>query len=354
MALAGGAVSRSRDVAIEVRLRLRTVGDMSKTNGKVRARAKALPKRSQVKQEDTWDLASLFPGDQEWETAFTLWSTKLTGFAPFRGKLAESAKTLAACLQFDADFDLEAERLGNYAFLKTAEDQGNSDYQRMKGRFQHIATQAAEAASFIRPEIMAIKPTVMAKFLKDEALAPWRLALDQLLRFRPHTLSDKEEQLLAMQGQMSTAAGNIFRQLNDADLKFGMIKNEKGETLELGHSSFSALLHAPKRSVRQQAFHQYYAQFDAHRNTIAAALHGSVQRDVYYAKAKKYPSALEHSLFADNVPVSVYDNLIGSVHKNLPAVYRYYDLRKRKMKLREIHQYDTYVPILSELDSTLR
>jgi oligoendopeptidase F len=171
-----------------------------------------------------------------------------------------------------------------------------------------------------------------------------------MLRYRPHTLGKKEENLLAMQGQMSDASNQAFRQLNDADLKWPAIRNEKGEKVELGHSSFSAFLHSPKRSVRKEAFHAYYAGYEQHKNTIAATLNGSVQRDVYYARARNHPSALESSLFQDRVPMAVYDSLIASVHRNLPALYRYYDLRKRSMKLKDIHHYDTYVPILSDLN----
>jgi oligoendopeptidase F len=314
-------------------------------------KTKALPPRSKVKPADQWDLSSLFRSDAEWEAAFTKWEQQIPGFEKFRGKLGDSAEMLSACLQFDAAVDRAGERLGNYAFLRAAEDQGSSDYQRMKGRFQHAATKAAEASSWLRPEILAIPPKKMAQFLDARELAEWRLALARILRYRPHTLGRKEEHLLAMQGQMSEASNQIFRQLNDADLKWGMVKNERGELVELGHSAFSAFLHSPSRKVRREAFHKYYAQYDAHKNTIAAALNGSVQRDVYYARARGYDSALGSALFADNVPVSVYDNLIGSVHRNLPSVYRYYDLRRRAMKLKDgIHHYDTYVPILTDLD----
>ena len=174
--------------------------------------------------------------------------------------------------------------------------------------------------------------------------------LERLVRYKPHTLSDGEERLLAMQGQMSQTANQTFRQLTDADFKFGMIKNEMGESIELSHSSFSALLHAPKRAVRRAAFHQYYDVFEGHQNTLAATLSGSVQRDVYYAKARGYKSARESALFDDNIPSSVYDNLIAAVRSRTPAIYQYLDLRRRKMRLRDIHLYDTYVPILSELD----
>jgi oligoendopeptidase F len=154
-----------------------------------------------------------------------------------------------------------------------------------------------------------------------------------------------------MQTEMAQAVGQIFRQLNDADLKFGTIKDAEGQQIELSHATFSTLLHCPKRSVRKAAFHQYYQQYVGHRNTLAASLSGSVQRDVYYARVRNHPSALEASLFPDRVPVSVYENLIASVHRHLPVVHRYYDVRRRKMQLQDIHHYDTYVPILAERQS---
>ena len=315
------------------------------------SKIKQLPKRSKVKPQDCWDLSSLFKIDQAWEEAFTAWETEIPKYGEFAGKLGDSADSLAACLKFDNDFDREGERLGTYAFLKTAEDTANSTYQRMMGRYQNAASRAGQAASFIRPEIMAIPPAKMKKFMADPVLADFQLVLERLLRYKPHTLGQSEERLLAMQAEMSEAANQIFRQLNDADLKWGFVKNEKGEQIELSHSSFSSLLHSPKRAVRKNAFHQFYKQYQGHENTLAATLSGSIQRDAYYAKARGYPSAREASLFHDNVPVSVYDSLIESVHRHLPALYRYYELRRRKMKLPEIHHYDTYVPILSEMES---
>jgi oligoendopeptidase F len=316
-----------------------------------KTKAKPLPKRSKVKPQDTWDLGSLFKSDAEWEAAFAKWEKQISGYEKFRGKLGDSAEMLSACLQFDAALDRLAERIGVYAYLKTTEDTANSEYQRMKGRYSAMATKAAEAASFIRPEIMSVPVERMDQFVAAREMAEWRLAMERILRYRPHTLDNKGEQLLAMQGRMSEASNEFFRQLNDADLKWPMMRDEKGQQIELGHSSFSKFLHSPKRSVRRDAFHKYYAQYDAHKNSIAAALNGSVQRDAYYAKARNYPSALEASLFGDNVPVRVYDNLIDSVHRHLPALYRYYEVRRRAMKLKDgIHQYDTYVPILSDLD----
>ena len=310
---------------------------------------KSLPARSAVKVGDTWDLSSLFAGDDDWEKAFQRFEKQVPKFEQHRGKLGHSAKALAACLKFDSELDRLAERLGIYAFLKTTEEQMNSDYQRMLGRFQNVAVRAGEAASFIRPEILAIPKRKLDQFLASKELKHYRLSLERLLRFKKHTLGNKEEQLLAMQGEMAQAAGKAFRQLLDADLKFGNVKDENGQRIELTNSTLGQLMISPKRAVRKTAFHQYYEQFAGHENTLAATLSGSIQKDVYYARVRGYDSALAAALYPDNVPLSVYDNLIGAVRSNLPAVHHYYEVRRRKMKLRDIHHYDTYVPILSEL-----
>ncbi|MGI8978344.1 MAG: oligoendopeptidase F [Pirellulaceae bacterium] len=309
-----------------------------------------LPKRSKVKPGDTWDLSSLCASDEAWEKEFARLDKLIPGFEKFKGKLGEGAKTLAACLKYDNDFERLGEKVGGYVHLKATEDQAESKYQGMVGRFQNLATRASQAASFIRPEILALPKETLDKYLSAKELAPYKLALERIVRYRPFTLSGREEEILAMQGEMAGAAGRAFRQLLDADMKFGTVKNEKKEEVELSNSTFSKLLVSPERSVRKDAFHKYYAQFQGHENTLCATLTGSIHKDVYYAKVRGFKSAVESALFPDNVPQSVYDNLIASVRKNLPAVHRYYDVRRRKMKLRDIHHYDTYVPILSDLE----
>jgi len=307
--------------------------------------------RSRVRKSDSWDLSSLLPSDAAWEKAFARWETRIAGYEKFRGRLADDAGTLAACLKFDLDLDRAGERLGRYAFLKACEDTADSKYQRMQGRWLGAAARAAEAASYIRPEILAIPTARIRKLLAERRLAPYRLLLERLLRYKPHTLGKKEEKLLAMQIEMAEGASRIFDQLNDADLKFPAVKNEKGEWIELSHGTFGTLLHSPKRSVRKTAFVRHYEVYAAHQNTLAATLNASIQRDIYYARARNYPGALEAALFPDRVPAAVYEHLIESVHRHLPALHRYYDLRRRKMRLKEIHGYDTYVPILSDLQT---
>ena len=221
----------------------------------------------------------------------------------FAASWPTSAKTLAACLQFDTEFERAGERLGTYAFLKTAEDTANSDYQRMIGRYRNVASRAGQAASYIRPEIMAIPAKTMDAFLAAKPLAEFRAAARAAAALQAaHARQEAKRSCWPCRAKCPRPSNQIFRQLTDADLKWGTIKNEHGELVELSNASFSSFLQSPERSVRKKAFHQYYTQFAAHENTLAATLAGSIQRDVYYARARNYPSALAASLFHDKVP----------------------------------------------------
>ena len=316
------------------------------------ATVQRVPARSEVDPRDCWDLSSLYPSDAEWEQDLVKFKELIGGFEKFRGQLAQGPQRLAECLQFDMQVDLLSERLGTYVFLKTTEDQANDLYQAMMGRFQNLAVRASQLASYIRPEILSISAQQLASYMVAPELEPFRLVLERIARFKPHTLSDKEESLLAMQGEMAQTAGKIFRQLNDADLKFGFVTDANGQSVELTNSTFSQLLISPDRGVRRAAFHQYYEQFHAHENTLAATLAGSIHTDVYYSKARGYESALAAALFPDNVPQAVYDNLLSTVRSQLPAVHRYLEVRRQKMKLNDLHHYDTYVPILADMEQT--
>ena len=309
-----------------------------------------LPKRSTVKAPDTWDLSTLYSSDAAWEDGFKKLDKMVPGYSKFQGKLGEGAKTLAACLKFDLEFDRLADKVGSYAFLRSAEDQTDNAAQTMVGRYQNLAMRSSQAASYIRPELLSLPDAKLNEYLAAKELQPYKLMLERIVRYKPHTLSAREEEIVAMQGEMAGAAGKAFRQLLDSDLKFGLIKNERGEQVELSNATFGSLLVSPNRNVRKKAFHQYYEQFQGHENTLAATLAGSIHKDVYYSKVRSYKSALEAALFPDKIPTSVYDNLIASVRRNLPAVHKYYDVRRRKMKLKDIHHYDTYVPILSDLE----
>ena len=242
-----------------------------------------------------------------------------------RGKLGDSAETLAECLEFDIEFDRAGERLGTYAFLKTAEDTANSDYQRMNGRYRNAASRAGQAASYIRPGDHGHSRGEDEEVSRRQGTRAASASRSSGCCATSRTRSRKaKKSCWPCRARWPRPPNQVFRQLTDADLKFGTVKNEKGELVELSNSTFSLVpaLAEAARSART-AFHQYYAQFKAHENTLAATLAGSMQRDVYYAKARGYTSALGAALFHDNVPAAVYDNLIAAVHQHLPALYRY-------------------------------
>jgi len=313
------------------------------------ATADRLPTRAEVPVEDTWDLSRLFPDISAWEAAFAEWESMIPGYAPFRGTLGQSVTRLIQCLRFDLTVDRLSDRVGTYAFLKATEDVANGTFQGMKARYMGVAARAAEAASFLRPEILAIPEATMREFLAAPEVAQHKLTLERLIRFKPHTLSEKEERLLALQIESSQTSHNVFDQLLNADLKFGNIEIEPGRTIELSHGAYSVCLENSDRNVRKTAFHQYYAEYTEHVNTLSATLSGSIRQDVFNARARNYASARAASLFPDNVPESVYDNLVTAVRANLPEVHKYYQLRQRAMKLPDIHFYDVYAPILSDI-----
>ncbi len=316
------------------------------------ATTERLPTRPEVAPADTWDLASLYPTDAAWEADFAAWEATIPGYAGHKGKLGASAAALRAGLDFDLGVERAADRLGTYAFLRTTEDVACGPYQGMKARFVGVAAKAAEAGSYFRPEVLAIPEATMTAYLASPDLAPHRLTLDRLQRFKPHTLSEAEERVLALATETGQTAHNVFDQLLDADLKFGTIEVGPGKTIELTHGSYMQCLEHPDRAVRKTAFHQYYAEYTDHANTLAATLAGSVKQDVFTARVRNYPSARAAAMFPDNVPATVYDNLLIAVRNKLPAVHKYYDLRQRAMKLDAVHFYDVYVPILSDIEKT--
>jgi oligoendopeptidase F len=306
-----------------------------------------IPSRNEVPVEDTWDLSSLYKDTAAWERDLKKLGQLQTQYEPFKGTLKQSPQRVAEFLKFDLQVDRLMERVGTYAMLRTTEDQAHDEAKSLYSKYQTTAMKISQAGSFFRPELLALPAAQLKEYLSAECLKPYRLLLDRIIRFKKHTLSQREEELLALQGEMASTASQVFRQLSDADMKFGTVKNERGETVELTNATYSQFLISPKRAVRKNAFHQYYDEFAAHENTLAACLAGSIHTDVFHARARKYSSCLEAALFPDNVPLSVYNNLISTTRLHLPTTYRYLEVRRRKMGLKDIHHYDTYVPMLT-------
>jgi oligoendopeptidase F len=315
--------------------------------------AKKTPLRSEVRPEDTWDLTPLFSSDEAWETEFQALIADYKGIESYRGRVGESAATLRDALEFEKAVDQRIESLNQFVALRTTEDSANSEALAREARFGAAMVQVGEAFSFLAPEIQALDNRAFETFVADPALSEWTLPLRKLRRLKPHTLSAPEERLLALGSAALDGHQETFSQLTNVDMKFGVVRDAKGREVELTQSSFSSLLQQRDRPVREEAFTKFYAEFADHKFTLASAFASSVRADVFRARARNYPSAREAALFRDDVPVSVYDSLIASVRKNLPALHRYYAVRQRALELDEIHQYDTYVPLIEGIESNI-
>ncbi len=307
--------------------------------------------RADLPDSDKWDLTHLFVGADKWAEEFARIQQTYPRLTEWKGHLDESADTVAACLEFEKSLDLKIERVHHYTSLQLAEDAANPDYLARMGQLQNLLTKISEAASFLGPEIQAISDEKFAQFLEDSALSAWRTALKKIRRMKPYVLSEREERLLALGSSALDGYDDTFSQLTDVDMKFGILIDEKGIEKPLTQSSYSSFLVKRDHALRKSAFHQFYEEFQDHQFTLASSLSYSVKADVFRARARNYPSALEASLFRDDVPVAVYDGLISAVRKNLAPLFRYYELRRQVLGLAELHHYDTYVPLVEEIDS---
>jgi len=310
-----------------------------------------IPTRADIPESDKWDLTHLFVDVGKWQEDFAWLQRTYPKLQDWKGRVGESAKALAGALEFEKSLELKIERVYHYASLQLAENSANNEYLARIGQVQNLLTKIGEAGAFVVPEIQAIDDETFAKFIVDPVLAEWRIKLHKIRRMKPHVLSEPEERLLALGNVALSGYDDTFSQLTDVDMKFGLLTDETGRERPLTQSSFSSFLVKRDHELRKRAFHQFYAEFQDHQYTLAASLAYSVKADVFRARARRYSSALEAGLFPDDVPVTVYDGLIESVRANLKPLFRYLELRRRALGLRELHHYDTYVPLVPEIET---
>jgi oligoendopeptidase F len=310
-----------------------------------------IPTRSEIPDSDKWDLTQLFADASKWQEDFAWLQRMYPNLEQWKGRVGESAQALAGVLEFEKALELKMERVHHYASLQLAEDSTNNEYLARMGQVQNLFTKIGEAAAFVVPEILSIDDKKFAEFLADPVLEEWRIKLHKIQRMKPHVLSIAEERLLALGSVALSGYDDTFSQLTDVDMKFGVLIDENGRERPLTQSSFSSFLVKRDPELRKRAFHQFYTEFRDHEYTLAASLAYSVKADVFRARARHYSSALEAALFPDDVPVSVYDGLIQTVRANLKPLFRYFDLRRRALGLRELHFYDTYVPLVREIET---
>ena len=314
-------------------------------------KTKKIPKRSEVDPKNTWATEDLFANDEAWEQAMAELASMPEQMASFRGRLGESGACLLDYFRLSDTYSLKISRAANYAFRKADEDTAVGRYQEMRGKIISLDVAVSSASAFDTPEILAIPDETLERFYRETPdLQLYRRALDKIRARRAHVLSDAEEKLLASAGEMAESPEQIGSMFRDADLKFPEAVDANGEKHQLTQGSYIPMLQSADRVLRKSAFETLYHPFGSFKNTTAACLDAQMKQLIFFARARKYDSALDASLARTEVPVSVYTNLIQTVSDNLPYMYRYVRLRKKLMGLDELHMYDIYTTLVSDAE----
>lgn len=309
-------------------------------------------KRIEQKIEDTWCLEDMFESDDFWEEEFGRLQRMIFQYEDFEGTLGESADRLLEYLKFNDETNLLMERLYVYANMRYHQDMANSMYQEFAARAQKLMVEMSGASAFAEPEILEITTEKINVFFNENPeLETYKRYISEILRGKNHTLDKKTETILAKSRQMANAAENIFSMYNGADIKFPSITTEEGEEIEITHGNFVPLLESTDREVRKAAFEGVYETYGKMRNTLAATFAANLDQANFYAQVRNFSSAREMYLYGSNIPESVYDNLIETVHKNMDKMHKYVSLRKKILDVSELHMYDLYTPIAKAPDT---
>lgn len=311
---------------------------------------KKLPARDEVSTENTWRLEDIFANDDTWEKEFNEVKELIPSIQEYQGKLGDGADELYSALQLQ---DKLLERLGKlytYAHMRYDQDTTNSFYQGLDDRIKNLYSQAGSALAFIVPEILAVDEEKIKGFLNEkEELKLYEHALEEINLQRPHVLSAEQEALLAEAAEVMSSPSNTFGMLNNADLEFPSVKDEDGEEVEITHGRYIRFLESKDRRVREDAFKAVYKTYGSFKNTFASTLSGNIKKDNFNARIRNYDSARHAALAGNNIPESVYENLVNTVNDNLHLLHRYVKLRRKVLGLDKLHMYDLYTPLVKNV-----
>ncbi|MDR1914551.1 MAG: oligoendopeptidase F, partial [Clostridiales bacterium] len=314
--------------------------------------ADAVKKRGEIDIAYKWHINDLMASDEIWKSQAQNLKDEMGSFSDYKNNFTDSAVSLLACLNERNRLSHILENLYVYANMKFHEDGSNPVYQGMADQAENILTRLSSTISFVEPALLSLDEKTLADFIKDvPELEIYSHYFNNLLRRKEHILSPELEETLANAQELAAAPDSIFTMLNDADMKFGVIKDETGQEVELTHGRYGAMIESPDRDVRKNAFETMYAAYIKLKNTLAATYSASVKADHFFAQARKYASVQESSLSRDNIPPEVYTNLIETVHEFLPYMHKYVNLRKKALKVDELHMYDVYTPIVSGVNT---
>ena len=305
-------------------------------------------KRKEVPEEMTWDLETIYANPADWEKDFAAIPALVDKFMAFKGKLADSATSLREAIETEDAMERLAEKVYVYAHLRSDEDTANTENRSRVDRAQGLFAEISGKTAWFNPEIMGIPKKKMGELLAAPALSFYKRSLEELLRSRPHTLSEKEERIIGLSSDVMGTASKTFSILNNADMRFPKITDSDGSRVELTHGNYIKFLEDPRRRTRKKAFRGMYSTYTKLRNTFATTLDGTVKRHVLSAKLRNHSSALNAALFLDNVPEKVYLELIQAVHDKLPALHKYMQLRCDVLDLEHIDMFDVFTPLVPE------
>lgn len=307
----------------------------------------ATKQRSDIPEKYRWNLTEIFVNDPAYESAFKRMESLIHRFKELKGALGKSGESLLAGLQLRDELSAELDRVMVYSGLSYHEDMSVSATQGRWDRAQSLGTRAAEAMSWMVPEILTLAPeTVNSWMEKNDKLAVYRHFIGDIHRQRNHFLSPREEELLAMAGEVTSAPENVYGLMTNTNLDFPKIKDEKGQEVQLSSAKYYNFIYSKDRRVRREAFIGMHDTYAAKANTLAALLSAHVKQHMFHARARGFKTAREAALFGPNIPVAVYDNLVATVNRHLPKLHRYVAIRKKLMGLDDVHQYDLYVPLI--------
>jgi oligoendopeptidase F len=315
---------------------------------------KTLPTRNEVPVELTWDLTTIYPTEEAWEADFARCSEYPAKLSAYKGRIRRSGRILLEYIKLSEECSQMGRRLYLYAHLHSDEDTANSHYQALVGRCKTLFTQLGAAMAWYKPELLTIKPERLAKWMdKVPGLALYKQDFDEYARQREHVCSKDVEQVLALAGEISSSASAIHGAIDNADISLPTVTGPDGNPVQLTHGNWAVMLDCKDREVRRGAFNAMFGWFDGFRNTLAATYAAQVKTDVFHTRARKYGSCIERALAGSNIPVSVYDNLVSTVHANLPLLQRYLELRKRILGVEQLEWYDLYLPLVDGVNDNI-
>ena len=302
--------------------------------------------RSAIEDKYKWDLSKMYASQQDWDADYKKVEGMINDFAAKSGKVGDSAKSLLDALKLRDQINIQLEKVAGFTSLRRDEDMRVSANQGQYQRAQTLGVKWGESSSWFQPELLKIPEDKLRDWLKQPDLQIYQHYIDDLLRSKAHILSSREEELLAMSSKATDATSDVFGLLSNTELRWRTVKDPEGKDVEITSSSYTAALQSKNRDYRRAAFEALMGSFLDVKSTVSATLAGAMERDWFYAKARKYPTSLAGALDAENLPDSVYDNLVKTVNDHRQLLHRYVALKKRVLKLDNIHFYDLYVNLV--------